>query len=71
LADRPAIFDRHVLALDEAAFAQAPAERGQSYGIIGRSDAKKANHRHRRLLRPCRERPRRRAAEQRDELAPL
>jgi hypothetical protein len=26
---------------------------------------------HRRLLRPCRERPRRRAAEQRDELPPL
>ena len=34
--------------------------------------AEKPDHRHRRLLRPRRERPRRRrAAEQRDELAPL
>jgi len=28
------------------------------------------DHRHRRLLRTCRERPRRRTTEQRDELAP-
>jgi hypothetical protein len=35
-----------------------------------RSGTKKSDHRHRRLLRPRRERPRRRrAAEQRDELA--
>ena len=38
----------------------------------GRSGVKIPDHRHRRLLRPRRERPRRRrAAEQRDELAPL
>src|SRR6516165_4422811 len=71
LTDRPAVFDHHVLALDEAAFVQAPAERGESYGIIGRSEAKKANHRHGRVLRARRERPRRRAAEQRDDLAPM
>jgi hypothetical protein len=34
-----------------------------------RSGTKKSDHRHRRLLRPRRERQRRRAAEQRDELA--
>ena len=33
--------------------------------------AEDADHRHRRLLRPRRDRPARRAAEQRDELAPL
>jgi hypothetical protein len=34
-----------------------------------RSGTKKSDHRHRRLLRPCRQRPRRRTAQQRDELA--
>ena len=36
----------------------------------GRDTTHVSNHRHRRLLRACRERPSRRAAEQRDELAP-
>jgi hypothetical protein len=39
---------------------------------VRRSDVEEPNHRHRRLLRPRRERPRsRRTAEQRDEIAPL
>src|SRR5262249_15167278 len=37
---------------------------------VRRSSIQETDHRHRRLLRPCRERPRsRRAAEKRDELA--
>jgi hypothetical protein len=36
-----------------------------------RSGTKKSDHRHRRLLRERRQRPRRRDAEQRDELAPI
>ena len=36
-----------------------------------RSGTKKSDHRHRGLLRTCRERPCHRTAEQRDELAPL
>src|SRR5262249_34674082 len=48
-------------------------ERGYvSDGIFWRSAAEISNHRHRTaLLRPRRERPRCRAAEQRDELAPF
>src|SRR5262249_31217598 len=38
---------------------------------IGRPPGEKSDHRHRRLLRPCRELPRCRAAEQRDEVAPF
>jgi hypothetical protein len=37
----------------------------------GRPAVEEPDHRHRRLLRPRRERPRGRAAEQRDELAPV
>jgi ABC transporter substrate binding protein len=57
----------------QAALAQATAER-YDYGlrIFWRPTAHESNHRHRRLLRARRERPRRhRAAEQRDEIAPL
>ena len=69
---RRAIFDRDVLALDEACFLQALAERGHEVRRVGeRRAAEEPDHRHRRLLRARRERPRRRrAAEQRDELAP-
>ena len=69
---RRAIFDRDVLALDEACFLQALAERGHEVRRVGeRRAAEKSDHRHRRLLRARRERPRgRRAAEKRDELAP-
>jgi len=43
------------------------------YGVgalSGRAGVEEADHRHRRLLRTHYERPRRRAAEQRDDLAP-
>ena len=70
-AIREAVFDRHVLALDIAGFFQAQTERGQKVWVIaGRPAGEKPDHRHRRLLRARRERPhRRRAAEQRDEVA--
>ena len=72
LALRPAIFDRHILALDIAGFFQALAERGQRCGVlVRRYAAEEPDHRHRRLLRPRRKRPGRRAAEKRDEIAPL
>jgi hypothetical protein len=73
LAERPTVFDNHGLAFDEAAFVQTPAERSdQMGGIIGRPGAEKPNHRHCGLLRARCERHReRRAAESRNELAPL
>src|SRR5262249_25436280 len=69
---RPAILDRHVLAFDVAGFTSALPECGQKVRIVGRRQAaEKPDHRHRRLLRARRERPRDyRAAEQRNEIAP-
>ena len=69
----PAVFDRHVLALDKARFLQALAKSAQTVRErVRRCGVEEPDHRHRRLLRARRERPRRRrAAEQRDELAPL
>jgi hypothetical protein len=69
----PAVFDRHIPALDEAGFAQTLAERGHHRGVSARRFAvEPSDHRHRRLLRLRRKRPRgRRAAEQRYELAPF
>ena len=66
------VLDRHVLTFDSASFVEAFAERGRIARVgIGRSVSDKPDHGHR-LLRPRRERPRGcRAAEQRDELAPL
>ena len=68
---RPAVFDRYVLALDIAGLLQALAKSAQTVrACVRRCGVKEPDHRHRRLLRPRRERPRRRrAAEQRDELA--
>jgi len=70
---RPAKFDRDVLALDVARFGQAlpePMHKGRVQ--VCRGAVEKADHRHRPLLRARRERPRRcRAAQKRDELAPL
>src|SRR5262249_6569422 len=62
---------RYVVAVDETSFLQAVAERRYPVdGIDSRRRVEKADHRHRRLLRPRCERPRRRrAAEQRDECA--
>ena len=68
----PAIFDGDVFALDIAGFGEAILESGDEVGHCDRgSGIEKSDHRHRRLLRPRRERPCGcRAAEQRDELAP-
>ena len=64
---REAVYDRHVLGLDVAGLAQTLAECSQTIGKhLRRTSAKKSNHRHRRLLRACRKRQRRRAAKQRD-----
>src|SRR5262245_1311110 len=63
--------DCHVLTLDIAGVFEALAKCAQPvrYGV-GRPAVQKSDHRQRRLLRACRERPRdRRAAEKRDELA--
>src|SRR5262249_47029333 len=70
---RPAVFDRHVAALDIAGFRQALAKRGQELGILTRRPGvEKPKPGHPRLLRAGCARPRdRRAAEQCDELAPL
>ena len=73
LALRPAVFDRHVVAINVTGFAQ-PFEKGRQLPrvILGGRSVDKPDHRHRRLLRARRERPRGcRAAEKRDELASL
>jgi hypothetical protein len=67
----PAVVDRHVLALDVAGFFEALAKGTQALGNrLVRSDFEKADHRQCRLLCARRERPRRHAAEQHDEVAP-
>src|SRR5262249_17001751 len=69
---RPAIFARYIPTLDIAGFIQAPLKGDQSRSVkLLRCGGKKPNHRHRRLLRPRRERPCAGCAtEKRDELAP-
>src|SRR5262245_48501611 len=66
------VFDRHIAAVDITGFTQAATERGREIGpVILTERVQEPDHRHRRLLRARRERPRdRHAAEQRDELAP-
>src|SRR5262245_6429940 len=73
VTQRPAKIDLHILSIEIAEFAQPALERDyDSHGIVWRSTAEEPDHRHRRLLRTCRERPSSgRAAEQRDELAPF
>jgi hypothetical protein len=72
ICSAPAVVDRHVLALDIARLFEALAKGTQALGNrLGRSDFEKSDHRHRRLLRARRERPRRRATDERDEFAPL
>ena len=58
----PAVFDRHVLALDIAGLLQALAKCAQTVRVIASGDrgVEEPDHRHRRLLRARRERPRRR-----------
>src|SRR6516162_5234556 len=66
----PAIFDRHVLALDIAGVLEALAECAHTVRKrVRRCTAEEPDHRHGRLLRARRERPRGRRAEQRDEIA--
>ena len=62
---RPAIFDRHVPALDPPRFFQTLMECDQKLRVLaGRPGVEEPDHRHRRLLRACYARPRdRRAAE--------
>src|SRR6516162_3762508 len=61
---RRAVFDRDVLTLDVAGFPQPMAKGGHEVRYVGkRRAAQKPDHRHRRLLRPRRQRPRRRTAE--------
>src|SRR5262245_1764378 len=69
----PAVFDCEVLALDVARLLEALAKcRQTARHRLGRSGVEEPDHRLRWLLRAGSQRPRgRRAAEQRDELAPL
>jgi hypothetical protein len=70
LAMRPTVFDHHVPALGIAGLGQPTPERGhQMSTFLGRSAAEKPHNRHRGLLRARRKRPRRRAAEERHEIA--
>ena len=72
VALRPAVFDRDVCAVDISRVTQGLAQRGQTRRVVvPRLAAEISDHRHRRLLRARRERPRHRAAEKRNELAPL
>jgi hypothetical protein len=68
LALQPVVLHRYILALEVAGFIEALAERGGK-GRIGWSGIDEPDNRHSRLLRARRERPRRCAAEQRDERA--
>jgi hypothetical protein len=70
----PAVFDRHVLALDVAALLQGLAEYAQKVRVcrVRRCGAEEPNYGYRGLLRAHGKRPRRcRAAEKGDELAPV
>src|SRR5262245_51994202 len=73
LAFGPRTFDCDVLAFDVAGFLQPLPESGHKMceRRARRDGAEEPDHRHRRLLRARRERPRRRAAKERDELAPF
>src|SRR5262249_463700 len=71
LSVSPAIVQRAVSAFDESGMSQAWEDHGdEGGGEGGGTGAEYANHWHRRLLPAPRQRPgRRRAAEQRDEMA--
>src|SRR5262249_56799760 len=67
---RPAEFDRHIAAFHESGFAQTSEERCyEMCSRLGGTSIDISDHRQRGLLCPCRNRPRRPAAERRDELA--
>src|SRR5262245_18322145 len=69
---RPTILDGDALAFEKSGVVKALSESiDYVCETTGRCASKKPDHRHPRLLRPCRQRPRRRrAAEQRDDLSP-
>ena len=67
----PAVFDRHVLALDIAASLEALAKYAQTVRSVRRCGVEEPDHRHRRLLRVRGVRPSGgRAAEKGEELPP-
>src|SRR5262249_20335367 len=68
----PTVFEGHVLTFDIAGLLESLTKFAQDLGVaVKRCRVEHTDHGHL-LLRPCRERPRRRrAAEQRDELAAL
>ena len=67
---RPAIFDREIAAVDPTEIAHSLHEGGGPLALRRRAArSEQSDGRHLRLLRARRERPRRHAAEQRDELA--
>src|SRR5262245_16917157 len=69
---RPAVIDRRILTFDVTAFLEALVEYfNRIGGLGGRPAAQEPDHRHRRLLRARRERPRRSATNERNELAPF
>jgi hypothetical protein len=71
LSLRPAEFDRDVLTLDVAGLVQASAKGGNRRSErLRRLSIEEPDHRHHWLLRACRERPRRKAAERDDEFPP-
>jgi Recombinase zinc beta ribbon domain len=68
----PAVFDRHVLSLNEARLFETLLERSHVWSFFRRLDVHESDYLHRRLLRARHKRPRRRrTAKERDELAPL
>src|SRR5438445_8922052 len=72
MALRKAVFDRQILSLDVAGFAQSLAERGDKRRerVVG-GWAEDADHRHRLLLRAACERISHRAAECDEQFAPF
>src|SRR5262249_23147928 len=66
-AFRRADLDGSVLSQNVTDFTKTLLERGKSAWRI--DSVKEPDHRHRRLLRVCRKRPRRRTTEKRDEIA--
>src|SRR6476646_9767820 len=71
LTFRPTIVEGDVLTLDKASFIETLADdRNEGRVDGGRTGAEQPDHRHRRLLRPRRQRPCHRRATEQDELAP-
>src|SRR5262245_12271616 len=70
MAIGPTVLNREVLVVDQTRFTQALPKRCDTVGVgLRRAGTEEADHRHTRLLRARRQRPRRRAAEQRYEIA--